>query len=152
MIDAQYDREHEKHQMIGRANSVTDILRSARTRIENVRELPADVVAAFHDARLFRVLLPRSVEGEEADLRTHAEVLEIIASADASTAWCLSQGAGCAMGAAFLQPNIAQRIFGPNDAVLAWGRRPAGQGCRGHICIQLPTTSSEGLREKIRSH
>ena len=86
MLDAQHNRVQEKHELIGRANSVTDILSSARTRIENARELPADVVVALHDTHLFRVFLPRSVGGGEADLRTHAEVLETIARADASTA------------------------------------------------------------------
>jgi alkylation response protein AidB-like acyl-CoA dehydrogenase len=70
---------------------------------------------------LFRLLLPRSLGGDELHLKTLAQVIEVIASADASTAWCMGQGAGCAMAAASLQPEVARRLFGPADAVLAWG-------------------------------
>jgi alkylation response protein AidB-like acyl-CoA dehydrogenase len=47
--------------------------------------------------------------------------MEEIGSADASTAWCMGQGAGCAMAAAYLKPDVARGFFGPADAVLAWG-------------------------------
>ena len=56
---------------------------------------------------------------------TFFHVIETIAQADASTAWCLSQAGGCAMSAAYLDLPVAQAIFG-NDprAVLAWGPGP----------------------------
>src|SRR5262249_25942008 len=69
----------------------------------------------------FRLLLPRSLGGDELSLKALAQVIELIASVDASTAWCLGQGAGCAMSAAYLKPEIARRLFGSADAVLAWG-------------------------------
>ena len=69
---------------------------------------------------MFRLLLPRSLGGDEIDLVTMAEVTRIIAAADASTAWCLGQGGGCAMTAALLAPEAAKRLFGAPDAVLAW--------------------------------
>jgi alkylation response protein AidB-like acyl-CoA dehydrogenase len=110
-----------RHGAVARAHQVAGLLRTSAGRIEAARALPADVVAALHDAKLFRLLLPRSLGGDELDLKTLAQVIEVIASADASTAWCLGQGAGCAMAAASLKPEIARRLFGPADAVLAWG-------------------------------
>jgi alkylation response protein AidB-like acyl-CoA dehydrogenase len=70
-------------------------------------------------------LLPRSANGIETDPVTFFHVMETIAAADASTAWCLSQAGGCAMSAAYLDLPVAQAIFG-NDprAVLAWGPGP----------------------------
>jgi indole-3-acetate monooxygenase len=112
---------------VTRAKSVVELLRSSAARIEAGRALPSDVVAALHEARLFRLLLPRSLGGDELHLRTLAETIEVIASVDASTAWCLGQGAGCAMSAAFLKPEVARRLFGPRDAVLAWGAGIAGK-------------------------
>lgn len=106
---------------VARARSLENILKEASPRIEAAREIPADTLAALHEARLFRLLLPRSVGGDELDLETHATVMELIASYDASTAWCMGQGAGCAMAAAFLDPAVAKRLFGPANAVLAWG-------------------------------
>ena len=106
---------------VARAHGITERLRATAARIEAGRALPSDIIAALHEARLFRLLLPRSLGGDELDLRTLAEVIEVIAAADASTAWCLGQGAGCAMAAARLQRKVAERLFGPADAVLAWG-------------------------------
>jgi len=113
--------EDLREDVLRRARSVTELLKTAAPRIEAARELPPDVLKAMFDARLFRLLLPRSVGGDEIDLETHAMALETIASADASTAWVMSQGSGCSMSAAFLAPDVAQRWFGAPNAVLAWG-------------------------------
>jgi indole-3-acetate monooxygenase len=94
-------------------------LRASAARIEAGPALPSDIIAALHEARLFRLLLPRSLGGDELNLKTLAEVIEVIAAADASTAWCIGQGAGCAMAAARSKREVAERMFGPADAVLA---------------------------------
>jgi alkylation response protein AidB-like acyl-CoA dehydrogenase len=112
---------------VARAHGIVELLRSSADRIEAGRALPADIVAALHEARLFRLLLPRSLGGDELHLKTLAQVIEVIAKADASTAWCLGQGAGCAMAAASLKPEVARRLFGPADAVLAWGAGVQGK-------------------------
>jgi alkylation response protein AidB-like acyl-CoA dehydrogenase len=106
---------------VARAQGILETLRAAAARIEAERALPGDVVAALHEARMFRLLLPRSLGGDELNLRALAQVTEAVATADASTAWCMGQGAGCAMSAAYLRPEVARRLFGPADAVLAWG-------------------------------
>lgn len=111
----------DRADVIARARSVLPLLKDAAPRIEAERELPKDVLEALHKARLFRLLLPRALGGDELDLKTHAQVLELIASADASTAWVMSQGAGCALGEAYLSKEAAKRWFGPANAVLAWG-------------------------------
>jgi len=112
---------------IARARQVAPIVANAAERIEAARELPPDVLAALHGAGLFRLLLPRSIDGEEIDPVELAQVTEVIAAADASTAWCLSQGAVSAMASAFLDPIIAREVFGPREAVLAWGAGTAGK-------------------------
>ena len=70
------------------------------------------------------MLLPRSCDGLEADPVTFLLAIEAVATADASTAWCLSQAGGCAMAAAYLDPPVAQQVFGDPRAVLAWGPGP----------------------------
>ncbi len=107
--------------ILARAKSVVPVLKAAKARTEAGRELPADVVEAMHEARLFRILLPRSLGGDTVDIVTLSKVTEIIASADASAGWCVGQGGGCAMSAAYLKPQVAKRLFGPRNAVLAWG-------------------------------
>jgi alkylation response protein AidB-like acyl-CoA dehydrogenase len=127
---------------------VLPLLREARGRIEAARELPADVLDALHEAGLFRLLLPRSLGGDELDLASHAQVIEAIASADASTGWVMGQGAGCAMAAAFLAPEVTRRLFGPSDAVLAWGAGIQGKATvvPGGYRVTGTWTFASGLR------
>ena len=75
--------------------------------------------------------MPRSSNGIETDPITFFHVIETIARADASTAWCLSQAGGCAMSAAYLDLPVAKEIFGDDPrAVLAWGPGPRVEGHR----------------------
>ena len=79
----------------------------------------------MHDARLFHLLLPVSLGGAAADLVTYNQVIEAVAAADASPAWCLAQSLASSHTAGFLDPRIAQEVFGAPDALVAWGP-PAG--------------------------
>src|ERR1700759_1882665 len=111
--------------VISRAEAVRGDVGAASAEIESTRRLPPALLANLHEAGLFRLLLPRSSNGIETDPMTFFHVIETIARADASTAWCLSQAGGCAMSAAYLDLPVAHAIFG-NDprAVLAWGPGP----------------------------
>ena len=106
---------------------MTPLLRERAADIEAGRELTTDVLDALHERELFRLSLPAHVGGHELPIPVLAEVTEIIAGADASTAWCLGQAFGCAMSAAFLDEDAAREVFGPAGAVLAWGAGPQGR-------------------------
>jgi len=111
--------------VIARAAAVSAAVAAASDEIESGRRLPPALLDRLHEAELFRLLLPRSSNGIETDPVTFFHVIETIARADGSTAWCLSQAGGCAMSAAYLDLPVARAIFG-NDprAVLAWGPGP----------------------------
>ncbi len=106
---------------VARAKALAPVIAAAADRIESERRVPADIMTAMHEAELFRMCLPRSLGGGEADPLTVMQTTEAIASSDASTGWCLSQGLGCSRSSAYLDHDVAQEIFGPPDAVLAWG-------------------------------
>jgi alkylation response protein AidB-like acyl-CoA dehydrogenase len=110
--------------VISRAEAMRPIVEAAADEIEEKRRLPPALLDKLHDARLFRLLMPRSSDGIETDPVTFFHVIETIAKADASTAWCLSQAGGCAMTAAYLDLPVARAIFGDPRAVLAWGPGP----------------------------
>src|SRR5260221_492789 len=110
--------------VIARAEAVRADVAAASNEIEATRRLPPALLDRLHDAGLFRLLLPRSSNGIETDPVTFFHVIETIARADASTAWCLSQAGGCAMSAAYLDLPVAQGIFGDPKAVLAGGPGP----------------------------
>jgi alkylation response protein AidB-like acyl-CoA dehydrogenase len=107
------------------AEAVRPAVAAASNEIESTRRLPSELLDKLHAAGLFRLLLPRSSKGIETDPLTFFNVIETIARADGSTAWCLSQAGGCAMAAAYLDLPVAHAIFGDDPrAVLAWGPGP----------------------------
>src|SRR5437762_2425556 len=85
---------------------------AASDEVERERRLPEHLIAALQKAGLFRILVPRSLGGAELSLPAFAEVIEEVAKADASTAWCLSQNAGICRVAAYLARPAAEEIFG----------------------------------------
>jgi alkylation response protein AidB-like acyl-CoA dehydrogenase len=121
---------------LARARALQPLLAEAAPRIEQERALPPDVLAALHQAGMFRLTLPRELDGAEVDPAMLMQVTEALAEADASTAWCVGQAAGCAASAAHLAPETARRLFGVPEAVLAWGpganglARPVAGGWR----------------------
>jgi alkylation response protein AidB-like acyl-CoA dehydrogenase len=106
---------------LARARSLGPTLEAAADEIEARRELPPAIVTALIDAGMFRLLLPKSLGGAELRPAEFAQVMEEIASHDASTAWCVGQACGCTMSAAQLDPKVAREIFGPPDGIVAWG-------------------------------
>jgi indole-3-acetate monooxygenase len=113
---------------IERARSLGAHIAACADDIERGRRLPEPLVAALHEAGLFRLLLPRSLGGAELDPPSFVGVTEAVARVDASTAWVLCQTNGCSMVAAYLRPDVAREMFGGEPAgVLAWGPPSASQ-------------------------
>src|SRR5262245_48769 len=109
---------------LDRARAFVPELAAAAPEIERMRELPEPVVAAMVERGFFRMLLPRSVGGAELLPAPYVRVVEEIAKGDASAAWCLNQGCGCSMTAAYLEPAAANEVFGGPRGILAWGPGP----------------------------
>ena len=115
---------------IERARALKPLLEAAAPRIEQLRTVPPDVLDALHQARMFRMMMPRSVGGAELDLATYAQVVAAIAEGDASTAWCIAQSSGSSFTAAYLEPAVAQELFSAPNAVFTWGFAAGPPPCR----------------------
>ncbi len=109
-----------------RARAIAPLIAAAAPRIEAGHELTAR--RAGRIARGAPVPLPAAAlvrRRGSAHPADHVEMIEAIAMADASTAWCLGQNSGCAMTAAYLEPEVAMEIWGHDPrGVLAWGMAP----------------------------
>ncbi|MBL6457995.1 hypothetical protein JMJ55_21910 [Belnapia sp. T6] len=107
---------------VARAKALLPLIAEAAPRIEAGGALTPEVLDALHGAALFRTLLPRACNGEEVTPVAFFRMQEAIASADASTAWCLGQASGCSMAAAYMAPEVAWEIWGRDPrAAVAWG-------------------------------
>ncbi|MBN8875490.1 MAG: acyl-CoA dehydrogenase family protein [Rhodospirillales bacterium] len=115
---------------IARARALVPLLQSAAAEIDATCELPATVLDAMHAAGMFRLLIPRAYGGAELDPLTYVQCVEQIAMGDASAAWCMNQGSGCSMSAAYVAPEVAREVWGGARDVLAWGQGPGARAVR----------------------
>ena len=107
--------------LIERARALAPLIAREADEIERTRRLTQPVVSALIENGLYRVLLPQSFGGSEAPPEIFMQMLEEVAKADASTAWCLGQCSVCAMIAAYLDADVAREIFDLPSGILAWG-------------------------------
>src|SRR4051812_23115592 len=107
--------------LIERARALAPLIAGEADEIERTRRLTEPVTSALIENGLYRVLLPQSLGGAEAPPEVFMQMLEEVAKADASTAWCLGQCSVCAMTAAYLDPGPAAEIFNTPPGILAWG-------------------------------
>jgi alkylation response protein AidB-like acyl-CoA dehydrogenase len=107
--------------LVERARTLAPLIAREADEIERGRSLTEPVVSALINNGLYRALLPQSLGGAEAPPEIFMQMLEEIAKADASTAWCLGQCSVCAMVAAYLDADAAHEIFNTPPGVLAWG-------------------------------
>ncbi|MDE2514518.1 MAG: hypothetical protein KGL12_00690 [Rhodospirillales bacterium] len=135
-------QDRAAHPAIAAAAALTGALDAAAPRIEAARELPPDILDAMHAAGMFRLLLPRTLGGAEVAPAVFVAAIMHIAAGDASAAWCMGQGSGCSMAAAYLAPPAAQHVFGDPRDVLAWGQGPAARAIRGEGGWRLSGTWS----------
>ncbi len=96
----------------------------ASPRIEQERRIPREIIQGLSEIGVFKVLVPRSMGGAEIPLPYYGEIMETIARADGSTAWCTSQGAVAALVSGFL-PGAAE-IFSDPDVIVASGAGTPG--------------------------
>jgi alkylation response protein AidB-like acyl-CoA dehydrogenase len=89
--------------------------------LEQSQRFPPALLDALHEARLFRLLLPRSAGGEEVAPWTYFDAVQEIARHDASVGWCMFVANSSAIIAAFLTPPVAAEIFADPRATIAWG-------------------------------
>lgn len=86
------------------------------------RDLTPEVVKALVDLDMLRLLLPKSLEGQEVTLLEFCEVCEAAAWADASAAWFINQcNVSSASAAAAMDHDVAVGIFDGPQSGVAWG-------------------------------
>jgi alkylation response protein AidB-like acyl-CoA dehydrogenase len=107
--------------LVERARALAPLIAREAEDAEKTRRLTPPVVSGLIENGLYRTLLPQSIGGHEAPLDVFMQMLEEVAKADASTAWCLGQCSVCGMTAAYLDPDTAGEIFNTPPGILAWG-------------------------------
>ncbi len=111
---------------LDRARELAPRIAAAADEIDARRELPTPLAEAMKAQGLFRLLVPRSVGGEEMEWPDYLEVVRTIAYADGSTGWCFNQGTVFATTSCRAPMPLAAEVWGDPRTVVSNGP-PQGQ-------------------------
>lgn len=113
--------------IMANARAMAPALAERSGEIEALRRLPDDLVAAFREAGLFRMARSLAKGGPQMSLRQQVEVIEVLAHADPSAAWCVKIGTDSGFIAEILPPAASARLLPDPDMVTA-GQFTAAHG------------------------
>src|SRR6185295_2323603 len=101
------------------SNPPLDAVRALAPRIRELadeteagRRLPLPLVKELVEAGAFRLCVPRSLGGLEADVGTMVATIEAAAEADGAVGWCVMIGATSGRVSAYLPESAARLIYG----------------------------------------
>lgn len=101
--------------------ALVDEVANASDRIEEARSLPNDLVAKLKAAGAFRALIPAKYGGLETRFEDYVHVIQALAQADASTAWCVNQAAVIGITSLWLDEHSIREIWADPDTSVANG-------------------------------
>ena len=108
------------HDLVSVAKDLGPELRAGAHRSDAEGRLPAESMNALRDAGFFRLYVPRSLGGLQADPVTHALVQEELARHDSAAAWMLQATSSSAWWCSRLPTETAEEIYGDDpDQVIA---------------------------------
>jgi len=103
------------------ARELGPAIAAAADEIERTQRIPEPLLSQLHAARIARMLLPRSVDGDEVTPWAYLRAIEEISRHDGSVGWNMFVANSSALIAPFLPPDAARTIFADPRAVVAWG-------------------------------
>ena len=107
-----------------RARALQALLDAHGPEMDRRRELTPEVVDALVEQDMLRLLLPRTLGGQEIALLEYCRACEAVAWADASAGWFVNQSnVSSASSAAAMPHEAAATIFAGPRSGLAWGAR-----------------------------
>ena len=102
-------------------------LRTRAREIESARQLPADIAQRFAEAGFYRACVPQSCGGLEVDPLTLSTLIETLAHADGSAAWCVMIGATTGLLGGYMPAATARDFFADRNLILAGVYAPRGK-------------------------
>ncbi len=120
------ESNHRFVECIQRARALGPLIVEHAAESERLGQLSIKVVDAFHDAGLFRVLLPVRMGGFNLTIAQQCEVIEEVARFDGATGWNLAIGSGGPAVGSFVAREAFESIFADPRALCAGSFNPVG--------------------------
>src|ERR1700754_4816253 len=112
--------------ILANAEEIGPLLREHAADVEAARRLTEPVVDALRFTGVFRMAMPATWGGPEVDICRQNEILETLAGADASAAWCAMIGSDSGFYSGYIDDAAARSLYPNLDAVTAGWIAPAG--------------------------
>jgi indole-3-acetate monooxygenase len=106
---------------VARARDLGPMIVAAADEIERTQTIPEPLLTHLHDARLARMLLPRSVGGDQVEPWVYLSAIEELSRHDGSVGWNLFVANSSAIIAPFIPLDTAQTIFADPRSIISWG-------------------------------
>ena len=113
--------------ILANARALVPLIREQADLIEEQRRLPDSLIDAMSDAGIFRIAMPRAWGGPEMSPQDQIELMEILATADASVAWVAGILSDSGYYAGFLDDAAGREVFPDLDSRCAGMLAPVGQ-------------------------
>ena len=106
---------------IGCARSLGPVIVEAADEIERTQSFPEPLRSMLYESRLARMLLPRSVGGDEVQPWVYLQAIETLSYRDGAVGWNMSIANSLALIVAFIPLETAQAIYADPNSILAAG-------------------------------
>jgi alkylation response protein AidB-like acyl-CoA dehydrogenase len=94
-----------------KVQKLAPIIREHADRAEREAQMPREVADAFHEAGMFRLLLPRTTNGGEITIPDFLRLIEEVARVDASAGWNLAICGGGPIFGHYLSREAFEKIY-----------------------------------------
>jgi alkylation response protein AidB-like acyl-CoA dehydrogenase len=106
---------------LAEARRIGPSIAAVADEIEKSQDIPEPVITALHESRLFRMLLPRSVGGDEVEPWIYLGAIEEISRHDGSVGWNMFVANSSALIAPFIPLEAARAIYSDPRGLISWG-------------------------------
>lgn len=106
---------------VARARALGPAIAAAADEIERSQAIPQPVLSDLHESRLLRLLLPRSVGGDQVEPWIYLHAVEEVARHDGSVGWNMYVANSATFIAPFISEEAARTIYADPRSVIAWG-------------------------------
>src|SRR5277367_4972888 len=107
-----------------KVQELAPIIREHADRAEREAQMPREVTNAFHEAGMFRILIPRELGGADLTVPDQLRLCEEVARVDGSVGWNLAIGSGGPLFGRCLSRAAFEKIFGDRRGVSAGSLNP----------------------------
>ncbi|HEY2387853.1 MAG TPA: acyl-CoA dehydrogenase family protein [Candidatus Binatia bacterium] len=111
---------------VDRIRALAPLVRAHVAQAERECQLSAEVVEGFHDTGVFRMFLPRDLDGGGLTVPESLQVIEAAARIDGSAGWNVAICSGGPLFGSFISRKAYEQIFADPRTIVAGSLNPLG--------------------------